>query len=97
MISNEVDEKSSIFKIGDKIHIKHKEKNSYITDGVITGKLSGTNNYVIATRSTRDMRVYLIPMFGFPIRNVKLEYGKFSGKENEFVINARFIVVQKEI
>ena len=56
-----------------------------LISAMIFGKIKNINAYVIISKEPEDIK-YLKNRYGYPIRQLELEWGKFSGSTMEFII-----------
>lgn len=62
--------------------------------GSIFGKVKDKDAYVVSLRSAQG-QLYFIERFGFPNRNLQLEWGAYTGSEYEYIINGEDLVKRK--
>lgn len=86
-----------IFSLGQKIIIDG--INSFRgtkLEGIVVGKIKNVNAYIIATTIPGETNAILFRRFGLPIRNIELDFGKFSGSNKEYVISGKLLTEKIE-
>ena len=81
------------FKEEIKIKLVNAPYNRTDIPAVVVGKVVNANAYVILVPGLlADELQHMNNRYGYPIRHLKLEWGKFFGTDNEFIISEEDIV-----
>lgn len=75
------------------LELYHRTWNSGDLQAMVVGKVDGADAYVILISGMLESEEkYLRNRYGYPIRQLKLEWGKFFGTPNEFIVSKDDII-----